>query len=192
MSARLPVEDLGELFDVELPDDDVDTVGGLLAQLLGRVPLPGSEATVHNLHLLGEPGFDRRGRPQGADAAGPPADPGRTRRPTDGDGAEPAADKGDRVKADRDRGRQQPTAGRDRPSAERADKADRKNGKGQGRGRRSTGHKPAKPAKSARKPAERPDGQVSTAPPPTSGPARDLRRPDSAGDRTADDRNVAR
>ena len=63
VSARLPVEDLGELFDVELPDDDVDTVGGLLAQLLGRVPLPGSEATVSTLHLLGEPGVDRRGRP---------------------------------------------------------------------------------------------------------------------------------
>jgi CBS domain containing-hemolysin-like protein len=63
VSARLPVEDLGEIFDVELPDDDVDTVGGLLAQLLGRVPLPGSEATVNTLHLLGEPGLDRRGRP---------------------------------------------------------------------------------------------------------------------------------
>ncbi len=64
VSARLSVEDLGELFDVELPDEDVDTVGGLLAQLLGRVPLPGSEATVKNLHLLGEPGVDRRGRPR--------------------------------------------------------------------------------------------------------------------------------
>ena len=32
VSARLPVEDLGELFDVEIDDDDVDTVGGLLAQ----------------------------------------------------------------------------------------------------------------------------------------------------------------
>ncbi len=64
VSARLSVEDLGELFDVELPDDDVDTVGGLLAQLLGRVPLPGSEATVNTLHLLGEPGVDRRGRPR--------------------------------------------------------------------------------------------------------------------------------
>ena len=58
------MEDLGELFDVELPDEDVDTVGGLLAQLLGRVPLPGSEATVNTLHLLGEPGVDRRGRPR--------------------------------------------------------------------------------------------------------------------------------
>ena len=64
VSARLPVEDLGELFDVELPTDDVDTVGGLLAQLLGRVPLPGSEASVNTLHLLGEPGVDRRGRPR--------------------------------------------------------------------------------------------------------------------------------
>jgi CBS domain containing-hemolysin-like protein len=64
VSSRLPVEDLGELFDVELPTDDVDTVGGLLAQLLGRVPLPGSEASVNALHLLGEPGVDRRGRPR--------------------------------------------------------------------------------------------------------------------------------
>ena len=41
VSARLPVEDLGELFDVELDDDEVDTVGGLLAKALGRVPIPG-------------------------------------------------------------------------------------------------------------------------------------------------------
>ena len=33
VTARLPVEDLAELFDVELPeDDDVETVGGLLAR----------------------------------------------------------------------------------------------------------------------------------------------------------------
>jgi CBS domain containing-hemolysin-like protein len=64
VSARLPVEDLGELFDVELDDDEVDTVGGLLAQQLGRVPLPGSEASVAGLFLHGEPGVDRRGRPR--------------------------------------------------------------------------------------------------------------------------------
>jgi CBS domain containing-hemolysin-like protein len=64
VSARLPVEDLGEIFDVELPNDDVETVGGLLAQLLGRVPLAGSEADVHGLRLLGEGGVDRRGRPR--------------------------------------------------------------------------------------------------------------------------------
>ena len=64
VSARLPVEDLGELFDVELDDDEVDTVAGLLAQQLGRVPLPGSEASVEGLLLHGEPGVDRRGRPR--------------------------------------------------------------------------------------------------------------------------------
>jgi CBS domain containing-hemolysin-like protein len=64
VSARLPVEDLGELFDVELDDDEVDTVGGLLAQQLGRVPLPGSQASVAGLFLHGEPGVDRRGRPR--------------------------------------------------------------------------------------------------------------------------------
>ena len=43
VTARLPVEDLAELFDVELPeDDDVETVGGLLARELGRVPIEGA------------------------------------------------------------------------------------------------------------------------------------------------------
>ncbi len=64
VSARLPVEDLGEIFDVELPAEDVETVGGLMAQLLGRVALPGAEATVNGIRLVGEPGLDRRGRPR--------------------------------------------------------------------------------------------------------------------------------
>ncbi|MEE2033539.1 hemolysin family protein [Rhodococcus chondri] len=62
VSARLPVEDLGELFDIEIDDDDVDTVGGLLGYELGRVPLPGSELTTHGLVLRGEGGPDVRGR----------------------------------------------------------------------------------------------------------------------------------
>ena len=64
VSARLPVEDLGEAFDVELPAEDVETVGGLLAQLLGRVALPGANAAVNGLLLTGEAGVDRRGRPR--------------------------------------------------------------------------------------------------------------------------------
>jgi CBS domain containing-hemolysin-like protein len=63
VSARLPVEDLGQAFDVDLPADEVETVGGLLAALLGRVALPGSEADINGLHLLAEGGQDRRGRP---------------------------------------------------------------------------------------------------------------------------------
>ncbi|MHA3704431.1 hemolysin family protein [Jatrophihabitans sp. YIM 134969] len=62
--ARLSVDDLQELFDVEWPerDDDVETVGGLLAEALGRVPIPGAEATVHGLHLVAESGAGRRNR----------------------------------------------------------------------------------------------------------------------------------
>ncbi|MGW5571649.1 hemolysin family protein [Nocardia thailandica] len=62
VSARLSVEDLGELYGLEISDDDVDTVGGLLAHELGRVPLPGSKVTAHGLVLRGEGGADARGR----------------------------------------------------------------------------------------------------------------------------------
>jgi CBS domain containing-hemolysin-like protein len=62
VAARLPVEDLGELFGVELPDDEVETVGGLLAQALGRVPIPGAEATVSGLHMVAEGTTGRRNR----------------------------------------------------------------------------------------------------------------------------------
>ena len=41
---------------------DVDTVGGLLAQRLGRVPLPGDEAQVEGLRLRAEGSRDSRGR----------------------------------------------------------------------------------------------------------------------------------
>jgi CBS domain containing-hemolysin-like protein len=63
LTARLPVEDLGQLFDVELPrGDDVETVGGLLAQLLGRVPIAGSAATAYGLQLTAESVGGRRNR----------------------------------------------------------------------------------------------------------------------------------
>ncbi|HME48263.1 hemolysin family protein [Mycobacterium sp.] len=63
VSARLPIEDLGELYDVEFEEDlDVDTVGGLLALELGRVPLPGAEVVSHGLRLRAEGGEDQRGR----------------------------------------------------------------------------------------------------------------------------------
>ncbi|MDG4827603.1 hemolysin family protein [Asanoa sp. WMMD1127] len=62
VAARVPVEDLSELFDVDLPTDEVETVGGLLAQALGRVPIPGAEATVDGLHMVAEGVVGRRNR----------------------------------------------------------------------------------------------------------------------------------
>ncbi|MFI0896942.1 hemolysin family protein [Streptomyces sp. NPDC020983] len=46
VTARLDIGDLGELYGVLLDDDDVETVGGLLAKSLGRVPIPGATAVV--------------------------------------------------------------------------------------------------------------------------------------------------
>ena len=54
VSARLPVEELEELFDVGIEAEDVETVGGLLAHQLGKVPIAGSQATVEGLQLTAE------------------------------------------------------------------------------------------------------------------------------------------
>ena len=63
VTARLPVQDLAELFAVELPeDDDVETVGGLLARALGRVPIEGAKAEVGGLRLVAESTGGRRNR----------------------------------------------------------------------------------------------------------------------------------
>lgn len=62
VSARLPVEDLGELFHIDIDDDEVDTVGGLLGLELGRVPLPGARVEAHGLLLVAEGGPNRQGR----------------------------------------------------------------------------------------------------------------------------------
>nr|WP_245535398.1 hemolysin family protein [Segniliparus rotundus] len=62
VSARVHLEDLGELLDVELDEEEVDTVGGLIALLLGRVPLPGASVRASGLELVAEGGPDARGR----------------------------------------------------------------------------------------------------------------------------------
>ena len=62
VSARMSIDDLGELFDIELDDDEVDTVGGLLAKALGRVPIVGSRVEVGGISLLAERLEGRRNR----------------------------------------------------------------------------------------------------------------------------------
>lgn len=51
VNARLAVADLGDLFEVELEDDDVETVGGLIAKHLGRLPETGDTVVVEGIEL---------------------------------------------------------------------------------------------------------------------------------------------
>ena len=65
VSARLSIDDLAEAVGVEFDEellDEVDTVGGLLAYELGRVPLPGAHIHTDALDLIAEAGHDHRGR----------------------------------------------------------------------------------------------------------------------------------
>ena len=62
VNARLPIEHLSELLGIELQDEDVDSVGGLLAKHLGRVPIPGSSVLVEGLRLTAERVEGRRNR----------------------------------------------------------------------------------------------------------------------------------
>jgi CBS domain containing-hemolysin-like protein len=62
VSARLSVEELEELFGVTIDAEDVETVGGLLAHRLGKVPIAGSVATVSGLRLTAESLAGRRNR----------------------------------------------------------------------------------------------------------------------------------
>jgi CBS domain containing-hemolysin-like protein len=88
VSSRLPVEDLGELFDIDI-DDDVETVGGLVGLELGRVPLPGAQVQCHGLNLVAEGGPNRQGRQRITSVVV-------TRIETEDSGDEPTAERHDR------------------------------------------------------------------------------------------------
>ena len=65
VSARLHLEDLAEHLSCELTDEereDVDTVGGYMAKILGRVPIPGSTVTLHGWQITAERIVGRRHR----------------------------------------------------------------------------------------------------------------------------------
>jgi len=54
VSSRMAIVELGELFGVPLDDDDVDSVGGLMSKLLGKVPIPGAHVQAGGLELVAE------------------------------------------------------------------------------------------------------------------------------------------
>jgi CBS domain containing-hemolysin-like protein len=60
VSSRLPVDELGELFGLELDDEDVETVGGLMAKHLNKVPIAGSVVKYDGLELVAERSAARR------------------------------------------------------------------------------------------------------------------------------------
>jgi len=62
VSSRYPVDDVDAACGVAIEDDDVDTVGGLMAKHLGRVPIPGSVVEVGSLRFEAEDPSGRRNR----------------------------------------------------------------------------------------------------------------------------------
>ena len=60
VSGRLGVDEFRELLDVELPEGEWDTVGGLLLDLLGHVPRPGESARWDGVSLTAEKVEGRR------------------------------------------------------------------------------------------------------------------------------------
>ncbi|MBJ6646158.1 hemolysin family protein [Streptomyces griseoincarnatus] len=68
VTARLDITDLGELYGLEeFDDEDVETVGGLLAKQLGRVPIAGASSVVglpdgRELRLTAEAAAGRRNK----------------------------------------------------------------------------------------------------------------------------------
>ncbi|QJC21878.1 hemolysin family protein [Arcanobacterium buesumense] len=62
--ARLPADELGELFGIRIDDDDVETAGGLLTKALGRIPIVGSQAQAYGIVMTAERFEGRRKRLQ--------------------------------------------------------------------------------------------------------------------------------
>ena len=54
VNARLGIDEVNDLLGVELPDTEWDTIGGLLFNLIGRVPTEGQEVEVQGLRLRAE------------------------------------------------------------------------------------------------------------------------------------------
>lgn len=63
LAARMAVDDFADLFDLDLDhEEEVDTLGGLLAKTLGRVPIAGSEVEIDGVVLRADRLEGRRNR----------------------------------------------------------------------------------------------------------------------------------
>jgi CBS domain containing-hemolysin-like protein len=62
ISARLHIDDLAELLDIEIEEEGVDTVAGLMAKRLGSVPISGAQVDIGEHILTAESAVGRRNR----------------------------------------------------------------------------------------------------------------------------------
>jgi CBS domain containing-hemolysin-like protein len=62
VSSRYPIDDLDEIFGFDVDEDDVDSVGGLMAKHLGLVPIAGSQVVAHGLRFTAEHTAGRRNK----------------------------------------------------------------------------------------------------------------------------------
>ena len=60
VDAKMPIDEVNELLDADLPDDDWDTVGGLVYELTGRVPVPGETVRFASIEFMTEQVTGRR------------------------------------------------------------------------------------------------------------------------------------
>jgi CBS domain containing-hemolysin-like protein len=75
VSSRFPIDDLDEIFGFDVKEEDVDSVGGLMAKHLGRVPIPGSHVEAHGLRFVAESAAGRRNRIESVLISRPEPDP---------------------------------------------------------------------------------------------------------------------
>jgi CBS domain containing-hemolysin-like protein len=62
VNARFSLAELGEQLELELEDEDVDSIGGLFTKELGRLPSKGDEVTVSGLVISADRIEGRRKR----------------------------------------------------------------------------------------------------------------------------------
>jgi len=62
VSSRYPIDDLDEIFGFDVEEEDVDSVGGLMAKHLGLVPIAGSAVEAHGLRFEAEETAGRRNK----------------------------------------------------------------------------------------------------------------------------------
>lgn len=58
--ARTPINDIEDIFEIDIDEDEVDTVYGLLTKVLGHVPVVGESGVTHGLRITAESTSGRR------------------------------------------------------------------------------------------------------------------------------------